>query len=171
MQFNRLFPKSALDVLDKFPSNEPIVYNEETDTFSLLDTSDLRDFLHRFHEYGDWVCSSPDTAMRAVALQHLLRILFRDDFECAWPAVGILDVATRGKVHERALFVLVELLMDLEVGRYSLSQLKRATEELAQQNSNQLFIIDTDDAAEVARPQAEECEQSSREAPSFYMEL
>jgi hypothetical protein len=122
------------------------VYDEEMDRFSLLDTSELRDLQGRLNEYIEEICTSRDTALRALAFQHLLRVLFRDDFKCCFPAVGILDIATRGKVHERALFVLIELLIDLERGDYSLLQLHEAAEELKKQNgkTRDVFKMDGD---------------------------
>jgi hypothetical protein len=145
MEFNRLFPKAALDVLDQFPKNEPIVYDEEKDGFCLLDTSELRNLQLRLNKYIDLICTSPDTALRALALQHLLRVLFRDDFRCAFKGVAILDIATRGKVHDRALFVITELLVDLEAGRYSLLQLHEAAEDLKSKNGKTRFSLSMDD--------------------------
>ncbi len=50
-------------------------------------------------------------------------------------------LATRGKVHERALFVLTELLIDLERGDYSLLQLHEAAEELKKQNGRTRLVF------------------------------
>ena len=66
---------------------------------------------------------------------------------------GILDIATSGKVHERTLFVIVELLMHLKAGHYSLLQLHEASEQLARQAGQLQFSVDRE------------------EVPGFYMEV
>jgi hypothetical protein len=130
MEFNELFPEQTMKVLNEFPPNQPIVFDEETQIYSLMDTSDFRELQRRFNEYCDRICTSPDGAMRVLHLQSLLRVLLAVNFSWVAATAGIIDLACRNNAHERTLFVIVELLIDLNAGLYSLEQLNGVAEEL-----------------------------------------
>ena len=130
MEFNTLFPKHALKVLHKFPPNRPIIFDDRSQTYSVLDTTEFRELQSKFNQYCDRICLSSDGAVRIRSLEYLLKMLLMVDF--AWILVigFILKLACRKTAHERTLYVIVELMADLDAGRYTLGQLDDAAREL-----------------------------------------
>src|SRR5262245_4189800 len=130
MEFNELFPEHTMEVLHNFPPDEPIIFNEKTQIYSLMDTSAFRELQRRFNEYCDRICTSPDGAMRVRQLQLLLTVLLGVNFSWAGATGLIIDFACRKNAHERTLYVIIELMMDLDAGLYSLEQLNDAAVQL-----------------------------------------